>query len=153
MRKLIVRKLGLIAMLSCGIGLSAQTRPSGILGYWREPSGSVIEIFACGSDVCAKMAAISPTADSQVDGNNPDPKARTQPLCGMQIGYGFHLDDAAHADGGRLYDPKSGKTYHGTMSADGDKLNLRGYVGIRAFGRSETWTRATRDAVTCSAQR
>jgi uncharacterized protein (DUF2147 family) len=153
MRKLAIQKLAFLALLSCAIGLSAQGRPSGILGYWREPTGSVIEIFNCGSDICAKMVSISPTADGQFDGNNPDPKARTLPLCGLQIGYGFHLGDAAHADGGKLYDPKSGKTYHGTMSADGDKLNLRGYVGIKAFGRSETWTRATHDAITCSAQR
>ena len=153
MRKLAIQKLAFLALLSCVIGLSAQTHPGGVLGYWREPTGSVIEIFNCGSDVCAKMVAISPTADSQFDGNNPDPKARTLPLCGLQIGYGFHLGDASHADGGKLYDPKNGKTYHGTMSADGDKLNLRGYVGIKALGRSETWTRATHEAVTCSTQR
>jgi uncharacterized protein (DUF2147 family) len=148
-----MRKFVVIALLSCAAGASSQKHESGIIGYWREPTGSVIEIFNCGSDVCAKMVAISPTADSKFDGNNPDPKARTLPLCGLQIGYGFHLGDASHADGGRLYDPKSGKTYHGTMTAEGDKLNLRGYVGIKAFGRSETWTRAGRDAITCSTQR
>jgi uncharacterized protein (DUF2147 family) len=150
MQKPSLRQLLYFVLLSCGWCLAAQTPSPGVLGYWREPTGSVIEIFNCGSDICAKMVAISPTADSQFDGNNPDPKLRTQPLCGLQIGYGFHLNDASHADGGKLYDPKSGKTYHGTLSADGDKLNLRGYVGIKAFGRSETWTRADHSSVTCS---
>jgi uncharacterized protein (DUF2147 family) len=153
MQKLVLKKLAFLALLSCAIGLSAQAPSTGVLGFWREPTGSVIEIFNCGSDICAKMVAISPTADGKFDGNNPDPKARTLPLCGLQIGYGFHLGDASHADGGKLYDPKNGKTYHGTMSADGDKLNLRGYVGIKALGRTETWTRTNADAVTCSTQR
>lgn len=37
------------------------------------------------------------------------------------------------------------------MSADGDHLNLRGYIGFKAFGRSETWTRVERTAATCPA--
>jgi len=137
-----------IALFIGTIGACAQTS-SGILGDWREPTGSVIEIFRCGHDVCAKMVAISKQATTQLDEKNPDPAARKHPLCGLQIGYGFHLTDPAHADSGRLYDPKSGKTYKGAMTADGDKLHLRGYVGIRAFGRSETWTRTNRSATTC----
>ncbi len=129
---------------------SAQkTSASGVLGDWREPTGSVIEIFHCGADVCAKMVAISKQAPTQFDANNPDASARQHPLCGLQIGYGFHLSDPSHADGGRLYDPKSGKTYHGAMSAEGDQLHLRGYVGIKAFGKSETWTRVGPDSATC----
>jgi uncharacterized protein (DUF2147 family) len=123
---------------------------AGILGDWREPTGSVIEIFNCGSDICAKMVAISQQAPSQFDTNNPDASSRKHPLCGLQIGYGFHLIDPAHADGGKLYDPKSGKTYHGTMMAEGDQLHLRGYVGFKAFGKTETWTRASRGSATCS---
>jgi uncharacterized protein (DUF2147 family) len=122
-----------------------------VLGDWREPTGSVIEIFHCGKDVCAKMVAISKQAPTQLDKNNPDPKSRTHPLCGLQIGYGFHLTDPTHADGGRLYDPKSGKTYHGTMTAEGNQLHLRGYVGFKAFGKTETWTRTDRSAATCHA--
>jgi uncharacterized protein (DUF2147 family) len=142
-----------LALLALSASLSAQTRPSTILGDWREPTGSVIEIFHCGSDLCAKMVAISKQAPTQVDKNNPDPKSRTHPLCGLQIGYGFHLTDPTHADGGKLYDPKSGKTYHGIMTAEGNQLHLRGYVGFKAFGKTETWTHADRSAATCSASR
>jgi uncharacterized protein (DUF2147 family) len=144
-----VRETLLLIFLFAPFATAQKTGSAGILGNWREPGGSVIEIFNCGSDVCAKMVAISPQAPSQLDTHNPDASARTQPLCGEQIGYGFHLSDPAHADGGKLYDPKSGKTYHGTMSAEGDQLHLRGYIGIKAFGRSETWTRTDHGAATC----
>jgi uncharacterized protein (DUF2147 family) len=67
----------------------------------------------------------------------------------LQIGRGFHLADSSHADGGQLYDPKSGKTYSGSMASDGDSLKLRGYVGIKLFGRTEVWTRTHGNVPAC----
>ena len=115
--------------------------PRRILGDWREPTGSVIEIFRCGTDLCANLIAISKQAPTQLDKNNPDPTPRTHPLCGLQIGYGFHLTDPTHADGGQPLRPQIRQDLPGTMTADGNQLHLRGYVGIKAFGRTETWTR------------
>jgi uncharacterized protein (DUF2147 family) len=145
-----MRPWTIAAFLSITLGATAQAHPTGVLGDWREPTGSVIEIFRCGTDVCAKMIAISKHAPTQFDDNNPDPASRKHALCGLQIGYGFHLTDPSHADSGKLYDPKSGKTYQGIMTVDGDKLNLRGYIGIKAFGKSETWIRASHTDATCS---
>ncbi|WP_420454172.1 DUF2147 domain-containing protein [Rubrivirga sp.] len=57
---------------------------------------------------------------------------------------GFRADGNRYEDG-RIIDPKSGRTYNGIMNlVDGnsDRLYLRGYVGIRALGRSQTWRRA-----------
>ena len=140
----------LAVALFLATSLRAQDSASGVLGKWREPGGSVIEVYKCGADVCAKMVFLSQEAASQVDSNNPEASARTRPLCGLQIGYGFKLGDASHAESGKLYDPKSGKTYRGSMTAQGEQLNLRGYIGIKAFGRSEIWTRADGGSATCA---
>jgi uncharacterized protein (DUF2147 family) len=45
--------------------------------------------------------------------------------------------------GGRITDPKNGRTYNLSVSMDGpNRLRLRGYVlGIRALGRTQTWER------------
>jgi hypothetical protein len=75
--------------------------------------------------------------------HNPDPKLRARPLCGLRIGEGFVAVDPQHARGGHLYDPQNGRTYRGEMTAEGNRLRLRGYIGLPIFGRSETWTRAT----------
>lgn len=131
----------LLAIMAPCVGrLPAQQ--AGVLGQWQEPGGSVIEVFRCNSDVCAKIVALSPQAPSHVDGKNPDPAQRNRTLCGLQIGYGFHLDDPAHAEDGKLYDPKSGKTYRGSLTLEDGKLHLRGYIGVKAFGRTEVWSRA-----------
>ncbi len=128
----------------------ASAQDKGVTGTWRTPGGAVVRVAACGSDVCATLLQLEPDAPVRTDTNNPDAAQRTRKLCGLQIGYGFHLTDPAHADDGHLYDPKSGKTYKGAMSSDGDKLDLRGYVGIKAFGRSEHWTRTTAPSQACS---
>lgn len=125
-------------------------QPSGIIGDWRDPTGSVIRIDRCGTQLCLWIASLSPKAPSAADIYNPHPGERSRALCGLQIGSGFTLRDPDQAAGGTLYDPKSGKTYHGSMTAAGSKLELRGYVGIPLFGKSETWTRTTAPADGCT---
>jgi uncharacterized protein (DUF2147 family) len=124
--------------------LFAHTLPAqenGVQGFWKEPEGSVIQVATCGDSLCATLVAISPTAPARIDGQNPDSSLRTRTLCGVRIGNGFHLTSSTRAEGGTLYDPKSGKTYHGVMTAHADTLDLRGYIGVALFGRTETWTR------------
>jgi uncharacterized protein (DUF2147 family) len=118
-----------------------QAQQNDVQGYWKEPGGSVIHVTTCGDSICATLVAISPTAPARVDGENPDRSLRTRTLCGVRIGNGFHRTSSIKAEGGTLYDPKSGKTYHGVMTAHGDTLDLRGYIGVTLFGRTETWTR------------
>jgi uncharacterized protein (DUF2147 family) len=132
------------------LSLAAAQGESGVLGKWTNPSGSTIQIYPCGKNTaCARLIAISSTAPTHHDESNPNPAMRSRSLCGLQIGTSFHLVDADHAEDGQLYDPKSGKTYSGSMTSEGDKLRLRGYVGIPLFGRTETWTRARVDVAPC----
>lgn len=118
-------------------------------GFWSEPTGSTIQAYSCGSDLCLRLTSISPQAPVTTDTKNPDASLRSHPLCGLVIGKGFHLTGNT-AEGGELYDPKSGKTYKGTISREGDKLQLRGYIGIKLFGRTETWTKAPADFKPCT---
>ncbi len=112
-----------------------------VLGYWREPAGAIIRIATCGPRLCADLVALPPGPHPSTDVRNPDPALRARPLCGLRIGEGFIERDSRHADGGHLYDPKSGRTYRGSMIADDDRLRLRGYLGLRIFGRTELWIR------------
>lgn len=120
-----------------------------MLGNWADPDGSIIHIYQCGEDICATLIAISAKEPTRVDAENPDPALRRRSLCGLKVGTGFHPAGPDHAKGGRLYDPKSGKTYTGTMTREGNQLKLRGYVGIPLFGRTETWTRAKETVAAC----
>ncbi len=139
--------IALVPLILLGTALA---QDHGVAGNWRTPGGAVVRIAPCSTSFCATLLRLEPNTPERFDGENPDTAKRTQKLCGLQIGYGFHLIDATHADDGYLYDPKNGKTYRGTMTSNGDKLSLRGYVGIKLFGRTETWTRTTESVATCS---
>lgn len=127
----------------------AQAQTDSLLGNWTNPGGSTIHIYQCGAKICANLIAISSTAPARVDADNPNPALRGRSLCGLRIGTDFELESPSKAQGGKLYDPESGKTYSGSMTREGDKLKLRGYVGIPLFGRTETWNRAPDNVPAC----
>jgi uncharacterized protein (DUF2147 family) len=51
--------------------------------------------------------------------------------------------DGDEYTGGEILDPDNGKVYKSKLSLGdgGKKLNVRGYIGISMFGRSQTWVR------------
>ena len=65
------------------------------------------------------------------------------PIIGLVIMRGVtkHGDEYT---GGNILDPDTGSIYRCrfTMSPDGQKLFLRGYLGVSLLGRTQTWTRA-----------
>lgn len=78
----------------------------------------------------------------KVDEHNPDKAKREDPILGLLILKGFTRKDEKTYDGGTIYDPKNGKTYSCTVTHQGDKLDVRGYVGFSFIGRTTVWTPA-----------
>jgi uncharacterized protein (DUF2147 family) len=65
-----------------------------------------------------------------------------QPIIGMEILRGLRAEGNEWG-GGEILDPDTGKTYRAKMrlEADGNRLVVRGYVGISLIGRSQKWER------------
>jgi uncharacterized protein (DUF2147 family) len=45
-------------------------------------------------------------------------------------------------ESGTIYDPENGNTYNCVIKmTDNNTLDIRGYIGIEAFGRTDVWKR------------
>ena len=65
------------------------------------------------------------------------------PVIGLVIMRGITKHGSEYG-GGEILDPETGWIYRCrfTISAEGEKLFVRGYLGVAALGRTQTWTRA-----------
>ena len=64
------------------------------------------------------------------------------PVIGMVVMRGVTRHGGEY-DGGEILDPETGFVYRCkvALSRDGDKLLVRGYLGVSLLGRTQTWTR------------
>jgi uncharacterized protein (DUF2147 family) len=69
---------------------------------------------------------------------------RNQPLLGLRILSGMKRKDTENYAGGEVLDPDDGETYscHIRLSADGNSIEVTGYLSLYLIGQSEIWRRA-----------
>ena len=67
---------------------------------------------------------------------------KDKPIIGMTFLWGLKREGDQYS-GGEILDPKNGKVYRAKMKLieSGRKLEVRGYIGLSLFGRSQTWIR------------
>ena len=102
----------------------------GILGAWVTAGGeSKVEIYKCDSvTYCGKIIWLrDPLKEGKplTDDKNPEDSLKSRPVLGLQILRGFTYS------GERLW----------MTLVDEQNLDLRGFVVIPLFGRTEKWTR------------
>jgi uncharacterized protein (DUF2147 family) len=138
------RAIGVLAMLLVALPALAQNTP---VGTWRtiddetgEPK-SLVRIYERGGRLFGDIVMLLP------EGRVCSPCARGfegRDLRGETIVTNLRRQGTRNEwSGGRITDPKSGRSYSLTASMDGpNRLRLRGFVmGIRALGRTQTWER------------
>ena len=124
-----------------GLNIQAQTNTDAILGEWLTQSkdGKIL-IYKQGTKYFGKI--IGGNSEGRKDTNNPDEKLRNQPLIGKVILNNFVFDGKSKWEDGTIYDPNNGKTYSCVIKLkNNNEMEVRGYVGISLFGRTDMWTR------------
>ena len=127
-----------------------------IIGSWLTPEDkAVVEIYREGDQYFGKFTYLKEPnypADNaegfagqpKLDRNNPDAAEHTSPIVGLVMLNGMNYNGEKKGKhnwkGGKIYDPGNGKSYKCTIKLNADgSLDLRGYIGISLFGRTQTW--------------
>ncbi len=142
---MIARSLSrLLAVLAAfmSLGTAAQAADP-INGRWvTEERDAIVEIKQCGSTTCGTISRFlvpPPDGANQRDINNPDPDLRRRRLLGLPILTQFR--EEADLWRGRIYDPKSGKSYRSVIRRTGpNTIEVRGCIG--PFCQAQVWRRA-----------
>ena len=118
-----------------------------VIGKWKTfddatgDSKSIVEITEKDGKIYGKVIEILNPAKKNAKCNNCPDSDKDKPVLGLYVIKGLSKDGKEYSNG-KILDPNSGKLYKCTVSLDGnDKLKVRGYVGISAFGRNQIWTR------------
>jgi len=126
----------LLMMTFAVISLTAYSQD--IFGTWITEAGDGnVEIYENNGKVFGKIVWLKKGADTR-DTHNPDAKLRDRKLIGVNLLSGLTKKGDKY-EGGKIYDPKSGKTYKCAIWLDGKELKVRGILGI--FHSTQTWKR------------
>jgi uncharacterized protein (DUF2147 family) len=131
-----MKKSILVSMLLTLV--SAVAYSQSIIGKWFTEGGeSQVEIYQNGDQFCGKIIWLK-AGDSQLDVHNPDKKLQSRKLIGVNILTGLKKKGNKY-EGGKIYNPKNGKSYKCSIWFDDGKLKVRGYVAM--FYETQTWTK------------
>jgi len=141
--------LGALALLVAAAPAYAQNSPVGCWQTIDDEDGSVksyVRIYPEGNTLVGDIAKLTVAGGRCVDCAD---RYNNRILRNERIMTGYTRDGDEYT-GGRITDPKSGKTYDGIMKlvegSGGDRLYLRGFIKVplmgRALGRSQEWRRA-----------
>jgi uncharacterized protein (DUF2147 family) len=120
------------------LGQSKMGEEDNIIGlYWSPKKDAKIEIFKTGEFYFGKSIWV---AIQKKDIENPNESLRKREVLGIELLSNFSYKNGEYTNG-QVYDPENGKIYSCKMSLIGDKLKVRGYIGISLFGRTEFFER------------
>jgi uncharacterized protein (DUF2147 family) len=146
-----ILKPAIFTVLLAGLALPAfaSATPE---GRWRtvddktHKEKSIVEITEVNGELQGKVVKLLDRGDKPA---NPtcekcEGDRKGKPIVGMTILWGLK-QDGDEWSGGEILDPETGETYDAKLALEdeGQKLEVRGFLGISLLGRSQTWARDT----------
>lgn len=148
MRQLI--QAGLIAAAMLALPAAAWAQNASPVGAWKtidDKTGkpkALVRISEEGGVLTGKIEKLFRPADQDQNPKcvNCSDARKDQPIIGMTILSGLKKDGNEYT-GGEILDPQEGKTYKtkAKLTDNGNKLEVRGYIGVPMLGRTQTWQR------------
>ena len=125
------------------VGMWEQTYSDGRVGGWflifennGEYQGAIAKMF------------LKPGEDPHPICTHCTGDQKNQPSLGLVIIKGMQRNGLVY-EKGNILDPRDGQVYHAkmTLSADGQQLTVRGYLGFELLGQNQVWKRLPNDAL------
>ena len=118
------------------------------VGLWRtidDNTGkprAIIRIFEQGGRLYGVVMQVLDPRDAGKMCEKCTDDRRGKPVLGLDIIRGL-VRDGDHWGGGTILDPENGKTYRCrlTLRSGGERLAVRGFLGIALLGRTQVWQR------------
>jgi uncharacterized protein (DUF2147 family) len=142
-----LRRLFVFVLIWCGPAWGQASTP---VGLWQtvsdrtgQPDGLVRIVEVAGEYIGTVVAVYSPPApDAHPLCELCQGDLKNKPVVGMNILRGVRQTGNTYSTG-EILDPDEGQVYKCRIALldDGRKLEVRGYIGIPLFGRSQTWIR------------
>jgi uncharacterized protein (DUF2147 family) len=119
-----------------------------LIGVWEPSHGKArVKIEKIGNKYFGKIVWLKEpndpeTGNPKIDKNNPDESMRNVPLKGYRLLKDFTYSGKGEWVDGTIYDPENGSTYSCVIKLkDDNSIDIRGYVGVKALGRTDVWKR------------
>ena len=126
----------------------SSTDADAILGVWLSGSGKArIKIYKDSENKYhGKIVWLRDPKNEagieKLDKNNPDEVKKKRPLMGLQNLRNFIYEGENKWVDGQIYDPENGSDYSCKIElVDNNTLEVRGFIGISLFGRTDVWKR------------
>ena len=119
-----------------------------LIGVWAPSNGrALVKVQNIAGKYYGRIVKLKEPIDPEtgkpkLDKNNPDESLRSTPLLGFRMLKDFTYAGDDEWTEGTIYDPQNGSLYSCTiiMKKDGT-LDIRGYIGVKALGRTDVWKR------------
>lgn len=134
---------GLVLTL-CYVSASAAPSPAGKWTTIDDKTGAkraVVQLSVSGGTLNGSIVKVFPQpGDTGMCSKCPG-AFKGKKVVGLNFIWGLKDKGNGVWDGGSILDPKTGKIYKAKVTLEGNKLYVRGYVGVSALGRTQTWVR------------
>lgn len=128
--------------------VNAQANADDLIGVWEPSSGKGrVKVEKIGEKFYGKVVWLKEPIDPEtgakkLDKSNPDVTLRSRPRLGLRVLKDFNFVSKGIWDNGTIYDPESGSLYNCKITMkDANTLDIRGYIGVSVFGRTDVWKR------------
>lgn len=131
-------------LVSCYLPLAFAGSASGTWTTIDDKTGekrAVVRISESGGNLSGTIVKVYPQPGDTGMCHNCPGAFKGKAVQGLTFLWGLKKDGDNQWSGGSILDPKTGKVYKAKVTLEGNKLLVRGYIGVSLLGRTQTWVR------------